>query len=137
MGADLVLNPVEEDVVAKVLELSGGPGVPVAFDAAAAKPTFQQGLEMVRRGGQLLLVSMAWEDVDLRTVDWIGREVEMKAAYVSQPIDWQTVLNMMQRGQLSEKSMVTDESFIRWDEMQSSMERLMKPEEHVQLVLVC
>jgi (R,R)-butanediol dehydrogenase/meso-butanediol dehydrogenase/diacetyl reductase len=137
LGADLVLNPVEEDVVAKVLELSGGPGVPVAFDAAAAKPTFQQGLEMVRRGGQLLLVSMAWEDVDLRTVDWIGREVEMKAAYGSQPIDWQTVLNMMQRGQLSEKSMVTDESFIRWDEMQSSMERLMKPEEHVQLVLVC
>jgi hypothetical protein len=42
----------------------------------------------------------------------------------------------MERGQLSEKSMVTDESFIRWDEMQVSMERLMKPEEHVQLVLV-
>ncbi|WP_342841611.1 zinc-dependent alcohol dehydrogenase [Candidatus Lucifugimonas marina] len=137
LGADLVINPMEEEVVDRVLELSGGPGVPVAFDAAAAKPTFQQGLEMVRRGGQLLVVSMAWEDVDLRTVDWIGREVEMKAAYGSQPIDWQTVLNLMQREQLSEKSMVTDESFIGWDDMQSSMERLMKPDEHVQLVLVC
>ncbi len=136
LGAALVINPMEEDVVARVLELSGGPGVPVAFDAAAAKPTFQQGLEMVQRSGQLLLISMAWEDVDLRTVDWIGREVEMKASYGSQPIDWQTVLNLMERGQLSEKSMVTDESFIGWDEMQSSMERLMKPDEHVQLVLV-
>jgi (R,R)-butanediol dehydrogenase/meso-butanediol dehydrogenase/diacetyl reductase len=136
LGADLVLNPMEEDVVERVLELSGGPGVAVAFDAAAARPTFQQGLEMIRREGQLLVVSMAWEDVDLRTVDWIGREVEMKAAYGSLPIDWRTVLNLMERAQLSEKSMVTDESFIGWDEMQVSMERLMKPEEHVQLVLV-
>ena len=136
LGADLVLNPMEEDVVERVLELSGGPGVPVAFDAAAARPTFQQGMEMIRREGQLLVVSMAWEDVELRTVDWIGREVEMKAAYGSLPIDWRTVLNLMERGQLSAKSMVTDESFIGWDEMQISMERLMKPEEHVQLVLV-
>jgi len=136
LGADLVLNPMEEHVVERVLELSGGLGVPVAFDAAAARPTFQQGMEMIRREGQLLVVSMAWEDVDLRTVDWIGREVEMKAAYGSLPIDWRTVLNLMERAQLSEKSMVTDESFIGWDEMQVSMERLMKPEEHVQLVLV-
>jgi threonine dehydrogenase-like Zn-dependent dehydrogenase len=84
----------------------------------------------------VLVVSMAWEDVDLLTVEWIGREVEMKASYGSEPIDWQTVLNLMQRGQLSERTMVTDQSFIGFDEMQSSMERLMRPDEHVQLVLV-
>jgi len=136
LGATVVMNPTNEDVVSKVLEISGGPGVPIAFDAAAARPTLQQGLEMVRRGGQVLVVSMAWEDVDLLTVEWIGREVEMKASYGSQPIDWRTVLKLMERGLLSEQAMVTDESFIEFDEMQSSMERLMKPEEHVQLVLV-
>ena len=136
LGATIVMNPTEEDVVSKVLAISGGPGVPIAFDAAAAQPTLQQGLEMVRRGGQVLVVSMAWENVDLLTVEWIGREVEMKASYGSQPIDWRTVLNLMERGLLSEQAMVTDESFIGFDEMQSSMERLMKPDEHVQLVLV-
>ena len=136
LGATVVMNPTNEDVVSKVLEISGGPGVPIAFDAAAARPTLQQGLEMVRRGGQVLVVSMAWEDVDLLTVEWIGREVEMKASYGSQPIDWRTVLKLMERGLLSKQAMVTDESFIGFDEMQSSMERLMKPEEHVQLVLV-
>jgi (R,R)-butanediol dehydrogenase/meso-butanediol dehydrogenase/diacetyl reductase len=136
LGAALVMDPRDSDVVAKVVELSGGLGVPVAFDAAAAKPTLQQGLEMVRRGGQVLLVSMAWEDVDLLTVEWIGREVELKAVYGAEPIDWRTGLNLMERGQLSSQSMVTDQSFIGFDEMQSSLERLMKPEEHVQLVLV-
>ena len=136
LGATVVMNPTNEDVVSKVLEISGGPGVPIAFDAAAARPTLQQGLEKVRRCGQVLVVSMAWEDVDLLTVEWIGREVEMKASYGSQPIDWRTVLKLMERGLLSKQAMVTDESFIGFDEMQSSMERLMKPEEHVQLVLV-
>lgn len=136
LGAALVMDPGDTDIVAKVVELSGGLGVPVAFDAAAARPTLQQGLEMVRRGGQVLLVSMAWEDVDLLTVEWIGREVEMKAAYGSEPVDWRTVLNLMERGQLSSESMVTDDSFIGFDEMQHSLERLMKPEEHVQVVLV-
>ena len=136
LGAALVMDPGDTDVVKKVVELSGGLGVPVAFDAAAARPTLQQGLEMVRRGGQLLVVSMAWEDVDLLTVEWIGREVEMKAAYGSEPVDWRTALNLMERGQLSSKSMVTADSFIGFDEMQSSMERLMKPDEHVQVVLV-
>lgn len=136
LGASLVMNPNDVDVVARVLDLSGGPGVPVAFDAAAARPTLQQGLEMIRRGGQVLVVSMAWEDVDLLTVEWIGREVEMKAAYGSQPVDWRTVLNLMERGQLSAESMVTGESFIGFDDMQASMERLMNPDEHVQLVLV-
>ena len=117
LGATVVMNPTEEDVVSKVLEISGGPGVPVAFDAAAARPTLQQGLEMVRRGGQVLVVSMAWEDVDLLTVEWIGREVEMKASYGSQPIDWRTVLKLMERGRLSKQAMVTDESFIAFDEM--------------------
>ena len=136
LGAALVMNPADTDVVTEMVERSQGLGVPVAFDAAAAKPTLQQGLEMVRRGGQVLVVSMAWEDVDLLTVEWIGREVEMKAAYGSEPVDWQTVLNLMARGQISNESMVTPESFIGFDEMQSSLERLMKPEEHVQVVLV-
>ena len=83
-----------------------------------------------------MVVSMAWEDVDLLTVEWIGREVEMKAAYSSEPIDCRTGLNLMKLGQLSSESMVTDESFIGFDEMQGAMERLMKPDEHVQLVLV-
>ena len=94
------------------------------------------GLQTLGSAGQVLVVSMAWEDVDLLTVEWIGREVEMKAAYGSEPVDWRTVLNLMEREQISNESMVTPESFIGFDEMQSSLERLMKPEEHVQVVLV-
>jgi (R,R)-butanediol dehydrogenase/meso-butanediol dehydrogenase/diacetyl reductase len=135
LGATRVFDPAAEKVVEEIVELSGGLGVPVAFDAAAAKSTLQQGLEMVRRGGEVLLVSMAWVDVPLLTVEWIGREVEMKAAYGSTPQDWQTVLTLMERGQIDHKPMVPVDSFIGFDQMQESMERLMSPDEHIQLVL--
>ena len=135
LGATRVFDPASESVVEEIVELTGGLGVPVAFDAAAAKPTLQQGLEMVRRGGQVLLVSMAWVDVPLLTVEWIGREVEMKSAYGSTPDDWQTVLTLMERGQIDHKPMVPDDSFIGFDKMQESMESLMTPDEHIQLVL--
>ncbi|NQW18653.1 MAG: zinc-binding dehydrogenase [Chloroflexi bacterium] len=135
LGATRVFDPASEKVVEEIVELTGGLGVPVAFDAAAAKPTLQQGLEMVQRGGQVLVVSMAWVDVPLLTVEWIGREVEMKAAYGSTPEDWATVLTLMERGQIDHKPMIPDDSFIGFDQMQSSMERLMSPDEHIQLVL--
>jgi (R,R)-butanediol dehydrogenase/meso-butanediol dehydrogenase/diacetyl reductase len=135
LGATRVFDPRSEDVVAEVVAATDGLGAPVVFDCAAAKPTLQQGLEMARRGGQVVVVSLAWVEIPLLTVEWVGREVEMKAAYGSTPDDWKAVLRLMERGQIDHAPMVTPESFIGFDEMQSSLTRLMSPDEHIQLVL--
>ena len=135
LGATRVLDPRKEDVVARMVELTGGLGAPIAFDCAAAKPTLQQGLEMVRRGGQVVVVSMAWEEVPLLTVEWVGREVEMKASYGSTPEDWQIVLDMMARGKVVSGPMVTKGSFIGFDDIQATLTRLMTPGGEVQMVL--
>lgn len=136
LGATEVFDPRNEDVVARVVELTDGLGAPLAFDCAAAKPTLQQGLEMVQRGGQLTVVSMAWEDVPLLTVEWIGREVEMKASYGATPEDWQIVLNLMERGQIVSGPMIGADAFIGFDQMQETLTRLMKPQNDIQSVLV-
>ncbi len=136
LGATEVFDPSNTDIVSTIVELSDGLGVPLAFDCAAAKPTLQQGLEMVRRGGEVTIISMAWEDVPLLTVEWIGREVEMKASYGSTPDDWQIVLNLMERGKIDSGPMVDQNSFIGFDEMQATLTRLMTPQGDIQSVLV-
>ncbi len=136
LGATEVFDPINTDVVSNIVELSDGLGVPLAFDCAAAKPTLQQGLEMVRRGGQVTVISMAWEDVPLLTVEWIGREVEMKASYGSTPEDWQIVLNLMEQGKVVAGPMIDDLSFIGFEEMQATLTRLMTPQDDIQSVLV-
>jgi alcohol dehydrogenase len=50
MGADVVLNPAEQDVVAEVKRLTGG-GADVAIEALGQQSTFESALRCVRPGG--------------------------------------------------------------------------------------
>lgn len=50
MGADVVLNPKEQDVVAEIKKLTGG-GVDVAIEALGLQATFENCLRSVRPGG--------------------------------------------------------------------------------------
>ena len=50
MGADVVLNFKEQDVVAEIKRLTGG-GVDVAIEALGTQATFENALRCVRPGG--------------------------------------------------------------------------------------
>jgi L-iditol 2-dehydrogenase len=61
-GATDVLNAGEADPVAWVADQTGGRGVDVAFEAAAAAETPPQTVEMTRRGGTVCLIGIPVED---------------------------------------------------------------------------
>jgi (R,R)-butanediol dehydrogenase/meso-butanediol dehydrogenase/diacetyl reductase len=136
LGATRVLDPDSNDVVSEIVEATEEIGPPVVFDCAAGPQTLQQALEMVRRDGQVIVVSLAWEAVPLLTVEWVGREVEMKASYGSTPEEWQITLQLMERGHIDHEALIGPDHFITFDQVQSSLERLITPDEQVQLVLV-
>ena len=52
MGADVVLNYEEQDVVTEVKRLTGG-GVDIAIEALGTQPTFENALRVIRPGGTL------------------------------------------------------------------------------------
>jgi alcohol dehydrogenase len=53
MGADIVLNQNEVDVVAEIMRLTGGKGVDVAIEALGTQATFENALRVTRAGGTL------------------------------------------------------------------------------------
>jgi 2-desacetyl-2-hydroxyethyl bacteriochlorophyllide A dehydrogenase len=53
MGADVVLNPEEVDVVDEILKRTGGRGVDVAIEALGIQATFENALRVLRPGGTL------------------------------------------------------------------------------------
>lgn len=53
MGADIVLNQNEVDVVAEIRKLTGGKGVDVAIEALGTQATFESALRVLRAGGTL------------------------------------------------------------------------------------
>jgi L-iditol 2-dehydrogenase len=57
LGADLTVNVRQDNPVAAVLEATGGRGADLVIDCAGGDETFQQCLQMVKRGGKILLVA--------------------------------------------------------------------------------
>jgi threonine dehydrogenase-like Zn-dependent dehydrogenase len=53
MGADVVLNFKECDVVAEIRRLTGGRGVDVAIEALGTQETFESALRVLKPGGTL------------------------------------------------------------------------------------
>src|ERR1700690_2846537 len=53
MGADIVLNQDEVDVVTEIKRLTGGKGVDVAIEALGTQTTFENALRVIRAGGTL------------------------------------------------------------------------------------
>jgi (R,R)-butanediol dehydrogenase / meso-butanediol dehydrogenase / diacetyl reductase len=70
LGADRVVDPQVDDVVATVLDETQGAGVDIAIDTAGVQPALDAAVGAVRNGGTVVS-SASWEgpaEVDLRTL---------------------------------------------------------------------
>ncbi|KAL4262762.1 zinc-containing alcohol dehydrogenase family protein [Pleurotus pulmonarius] len=68
--ATMVINPLEDDVWARISESTSGKGVDIVFDAAGVQASMDVGLKCLRPRGSLIVVA-SWETppkVDMNTV---------------------------------------------------------------------
>lgn len=66
-GADIVMNPLKEDVVTKVQEITEGYGCDVYIEASGSEASVRQGLEMVQNMGRFVQFGVFPKDI---TADW-------------------------------------------------------------------
>jgi (R,R)-butanediol dehydrogenase/meso-butanediol dehydrogenase/diacetyl reductase len=135
VGADLVIDPFEQDVVDAIVGSTGGHGPDIVFDCAGLKNTLQQAFDSVRRGGQVLLVAVPWEPLPILPVDWMAREIDFRSSWGSQPEDWRISLDLMRAGKISVAPLISDASFITLDDIQQTFEALMSPTTQLQTIL--
>jgi threonine dehydrogenase-like Zn-dependent dehydrogenase len=107
LGADLALNPREEDVVARVLELTGGYGCDVYIEASGAGAAVRQGLEMIRKLGTLVEFSVHGSPV---SIDWsiIGdaKELNIHGAHLG-PYCYPRAIQYIRDGTIAANKIVT------------------------------
>lgn len=77
LGADVVLNPLRDDVAARVLELTGGRGADTAVDAVGATAPIKTCLACVRKGGKVILIGNVTPNIDLPLQPVVTREVTL------------------------------------------------------------
>ncbi len=106
-GADLCLNPAEEDVMQKVKDLTDGYGCDVYIEATGSPVGVTQGLEMIRKLGRFVEMSVFGKET---TADWsvIGdrKELDIRGTHLG-PYTYPIVIDLFKRGLLSAEDIVT------------------------------
>ncbi|GAA0179744.1 erythritol/L-threitol dehydrogenase [Clostridium sediminicola] len=106
-GADLVLNPKEEDVMKIVKELTGGYGCDVYIEATGSPVGVKQGLQMIRKLGRFIEFSVFGQET---TTDWsvIGdrKELDVRGSHLS-PYTYPVAIDLFERGLVSAEGIVS------------------------------
>ena len=133
LGAPLVLNPREVDVVAEIMKLTDGRGVDVAMDAVGLQVTRDACAHCVTRGGTALLLGL---DEDKTTFDFsviLRREVRLQCSYCYTERDFATAFDFVCSG-ATDFSPWTD--VLPLEQGQSAFEKLVhNPEDRLKIVL--
>ncbi len=107
LGADVTLNPDQEDVVARIREMTEGYGCDVYIEATGHPDAIGQGLHALRKGGTFVEFSLMPRPA---TVDWtiIGdsKELDIYGAHLG-PGCYPKVIDYLHRGLLKVDGIVT------------------------------
>lgn len=82
LGATKTINASKEKTVEVVKDLTQGLGTDVVFETAGSVPTTQQTIELVKRGGRIVWVGLAGEDVfPIPVIDAIDKELDIMGIF--------------------------------------------------------
>ena len=133
-GADVAIDPKEEDALSIVRGLTGGYGCDVYIEATGSPSGAVQGLDLIRKLGRFVEFSVFGKDT---TADWsiIGdrKELDVRGAHLG-PYCYPIAIDLLSRGLVTSNGIVThDYPLERWDEAIAvansldSIKVLMKP----------
>lgn len=132
-GAKLALNPLKEDVVAKVLEFTGGRGVDVALIAADSKVIVDQASSMVRKRGEIGIIAMITERIPVYTYSFVFNEQTIFGAMTYETKDFVKATEMINNG-LDLSDFLTQK--LPLEESQRALDILDEKKENVVKVIV-
>jgi alcohol dehydrogenase len=81
-GADTTINNGSEDAVARVMELTGGLGADVAFEAVGVPQTFELAAELIRPGGRVANIGVHGQSAQLHLEKLWIRDVTITTGLV-------------------------------------------------------
>jgi threonine dehydrogenase-like Zn-dependent dehydrogenase len=84
LGATRTVDPVREDLLGVVREMTDGRGVDCAFEAVGAQATIEQAFELPRQGGTLVQVSVPPTTARpaLKAYELFSRELTIRGSFV-------------------------------------------------------
>ncbi|WP_069649098.1 L-threonine 3-dehydrogenase [Caloranaerobacter ferrireducens] len=125
MGADVVINPIKENVIERVLEETSGYGVDVVAEMSGNVIAIQQAFKYIKLGGRMSLLGIPAKNVELDFAnDIIFKGITMQGIVGRRMYDtWYQVKGLLASGNLNLEPIITHK--LPLEEFEKGME-LMK-----------
>lgn len=105
-GASVVIDPSQEDVVARVQDLTDGAGADAAFEAAGLPVTIRTAIQATRRGGTVVNIAIWGQPVELNLNDLVLAEVDLVGT-IGYNRDHPATITLMQDGRIDARGLIT------------------------------
>jgi threonine dehydrogenase-like Zn-dependent dehydrogenase len=108
LGADEVINVEEEDPAARMKKWTGGPGAATVFEVSGSARAFVQGLDMLRKGGDLVAVGIYPENIPIDMTRKVVREMKsIRGVFGGSRLAWSRSLLLMGSGEIRVAPLIT------------------------------
>ena len=107
LGADHVINAETENSVKKVLALTNGLGADLVLDAAGSENTLQQAIEMVRKGGKILIAAFYKKPVTADISMAVSKGVNLYTIRGEGRMNVRRAMSLMGQGKITGKPLIT------------------------------
>lgn len=124
LGADLVLNPAEQDVAAAVLEATGK-AAPVVFECVGVEGTLRQAMELVARFGRVIVVGVCMKGDQIFPMVGINKQLTLQFVLGYSPQEYAEALTALGDRSIETEAMVT--RTVTLDELPAAFEALAEP----------
>ena len=133
-GADIVMNPLETDVVSAVKEMTEGYGCDVYIEATGHPSSVVQGLNMIRKLGRFVEFSVFGEEV---TADWSiisdRKQLDLYGAHLG-PYCYPLTIAAVADGRLPTEGVVTHK--LPLSQFKEGFEMMKKGDGSIKIVLI-
>ena len=135
MGADFALNPKDVSPLSVLSNLTNGAMADIVFECAGLPDAITQAPMLVRRGGQVVILGICDQPVEMDFLSIITNEIDIQTAYYSRAGAFARTIDLLAKKRLQAKPLITSE--IPFERVKENFESLLSPNSKQSKVLVC
>jgi len=108
VGADLALDPNDEEFSKKIRAATSGRGVDASFDFAGVSAVRQQALPLLAEGGRLVIIGIASQAITIpNDMAFVYKRNQILGHYGSEPHHTQELVELIRIGKLDLSGSIT------------------------------
>jgi L-gulonate 5-dehydrogenase len=108
LGADVVVDPSNQDLAQAVRDFTGGYGVEVAVDAVGVPALFEQAVEMAAPGGRVVIIGFNPAAAQIPELPITRKELDIRGSRMNAG-KFPEVIQWIAKGEVETKPLITHE----------------------------